>query len=105
MTLILPPELSEAADPSRPQRRVAVTPSGRQVWIEITSEDRLRVINQLPSRWPDVVKARERGETMEQIHRWARLSREDLAENLGAVYGIIESALHDLAASRARLMI
>lgn len=127
------------ADPRLPQKRLAVTPSGRQVWVEITGDDRLRIIKQLPGRWPEVVMARERGESLEQIHRWARcalppeewcarncakptkthpdgttevLERFCAAEGepclrdlLATVWAKLETALQDLAAERARMMI
>lgn len=64
---------SDESDPRKTQKRVAMSPSGRQVLVDITGADRLRVINRLPGRWPDVMKARERGETLEQIARWAKV--------------------------------
>jgi len=64
---------SESADPRRTQKRVANTPSGRQVFVDISGEDRRRLIKTLPGRWPEVVMARERGETLEQISRWAKV--------------------------------
>jgi len=74
MTMIgLATRPSESADPRRTQKRVANTPSGRQVFVDITGEDRRRLIKMLPGRWPDVVMARERGETLEQISRWAKV--------------------------------
>jgi len=65
--------LSDEADPRRTQKRVALSPSGRQVFVDITGMDRLRLIKKLPGRWPDVVMARERGESLEQISRWAKV--------------------------------
>lgn len=109
-----------AADPRKPQRRLATTPSGRQVWVEITGDDRLSLIRQLPSRWPEVLRARERGESLEQIHRWARAELPPergpgacqgncepacLRCGLAAAYAWLETELHDLAARRARLMV
>jgi hypothetical protein len=74
MTMIgLASRPSDGADPRRTQKRVAVSPSGRQVLIDISGDDRLRLINKLPGRWPDVMKARERGETLEQISRWTKV--------------------------------
>lgn len=107
----------DGADPRGTQKRYATTPSGRGVWVDITGDDRLRLIRMLPSRWPEVVMARERGDTLEQIHRWAKAAL--LAEGecqgtcdppclrcgLAECYKWLETALHDLAASRARLMI
>lgn len=107
---------SDEADPRRTQKRVAATPSGRQVLIDITGDDRLRLIKSLPGRWPEVLMARERGESIEEIHRWARLPlpppnecRGQCAEpclrcSLAAAYTWLEGELHDLAARRARLL-
>jgi hypothetical protein len=63
---------SDGADPRRTQKRPAMSPSGAVV-IDITGDDRLRLIKQLPGRWPEVMMARERGETLEQIARWAKV--------------------------------
>lgn len=121
---------SDGADPRRTQKRIAVSPSGRQVHIDITGDDRLRLIRMLPGRWPDVVMARERGETLEQIHRWAKVplchpncrfvtvgtggddkvsdevhvGEPCLRYHLAGIYAALETDLHDLAARRARLM-
>lgn len=124
---------SDGADPRRTQKRVAVSPSGRQVAIDITGDDRLNAINRLPGRWKDVVKARERGETLDQISRWAKVppachpacrlvnvkivadDPDSPAEQvhdgppclrylLSWIYNQLESELHDLAARRARLL-
>jgi hypothetical protein len=126
---------SDEADPSRTQKRVAVSPSGRQVLVDITQNDRLRLIHQLPGRWPDVMKAIERGETLEQIARWARVPtpchpgcrmvsvrlNPDDPENspleqrhdgppclrywTALIYGKFEGDLHEIAMRRARLML
>lgn len=115
MTIIGTPKLGEFSDPSIPQTRTAVSPSGRQVWVTITQEDRLRLINQLPHRWPEVIKAREKGETLEQIHRWARVALNPEEEcrghceppclrcHMAAIYSWMETELHALAQKRARL--
>lgn len=107
---------SDGADPRRTQQRLAATPSGRQVLVDISSEDRLRLISELPGRWPEVVKARERGESLESIHRWARLDLTPEHEcrgrcepaclrcGIAACYAWLETALHDLAARRAKLL-
>jgi hypothetical protein len=107
---------SDGADPRRTQKRIAVSPSGRQVHVDITGDDRLRLIKALPGRWPEVVMARERGDTLEQIHRWARVPLNPADEcrgrcrppclrcHVAAIYGWLETELHDLAARRARLM-
>lgn len=123
-------QLSDEADPRRTQKRVAASPSGRRVHIDITGDDRLRLIRMLPGRWPDVVIARERGETLEQIHRWAKvplchphcqfatvpIAGDDSVSDqvhvgepclryyLAGIYARLETDLHDLAARRARLM-
>jgi len=108
--------LSDEADPRRTQKRVAVTPTGRRVHIDITSEDRLRLIHALPGRWPEVIMARERGDTLEQIHRWARVPLNPPDEcrgecnppclrcHMAGIYGWLETELHDLANRRAKLM-
>jgi hypothetical protein len=122
---------SDGADPRRTQKRVAVSPSGRQVLVDITGDDRLRLIRMLPGRWPEVIMARERGESLEQIHRWAKvpLCQPDChftnaavttdglvldQEHVGppclrifvaAVYAMMETDLHEIAARRARLMV
>jgi hypothetical protein len=107
---------SDEADPARTQKRLAVSPTGRQVLVDITSADRLHLIGQLPGRWPEVIKARERGATLEQIHRWAtvpltpehechgRCDPACLRCGIAACYAWLETALHDLAARRARLL-
>jgi hypothetical protein len=107
---------SDEADPSRTQKRVAVSPSGRQVLVDITSADRLRLIKSLRGRWPDVIMARERGESLEQIHRWARIELPPEHECRGRcedaclrcyvseIYAWIETELHDLAQRRALLL-
>lgn len=125
---------SDSADPSRTQKRVATTLTGRTVLIDITSEDRLRVLKQgLPGRWPDVMMARERGESLEWIAshfrvqppcnpcRYRRIPQKDeageviateevhigdacLAYYLGRIYAWYETTLHDLADRRARLL-
>jgi hypothetical protein len=43
------------------------------VLIDITGDDRLRLIKKLPGRWSEVIMARERGDTLEQIARWTRV--------------------------------
>lgn len=125
---------SEWADPRRTQKRVSTSPSGRTVLIDISGDDRLMILRQnLPGRWPEVIMARERGESLEQIARWAkvpppcdpchfeRIPQRDTAGNVIAteelhvgppclayhvsrIYAWFESALHDLADRRARLL-
>jgi hypothetical protein len=107
---------SDSADPRRTQKRIAATPSGRQVRVDITGDDRLRLIKSLPGRWPEVIMARERGETLEQIHRWAHVplspARECRGEcrppclrcHVAGIYAWLETELHDLANRRAKLM-
>jgi hypothetical protein len=108
---------TDLADPRTEQSRFATSPSGRLVRVPITSEDRLRLIKSLPSRWPDVIMARERGETIEQIHRWAHVPLTPEQEcsgrcdppclrcHIASIYAWLETQLHDLAQSRARLMV
>lgn len=108
---------SDEADPRRTQKRLAVSPSGRQVMVDITGDDRLRLIHQLPGRWSEVVMARERGDTLEQIHRWARVPLTPELEcrgrcdpaclrcGIASCYAWLETALHDLAARRARMLV
>ena len=119
-------------DPRRPQSRLAVTPSGRAVWVELSGDDRLKIVKSLPSRWPEVIMARERGDSLDEIARWVKLpppcypscrlverkvselSIDDpveghvgpgcLAWYLAAAYAHVETALNDLASKRARLM-
>jgi len=64
---------SDGADPRRTQKRIATSPSGRLVYVDISGDDRLRLIKKLPGRWPEVIMARERGDTLEQISRWAKV--------------------------------
>lgn len=92
-------------DPSLAQKRIATSPSGREVWVTITSADRLAVIDSFPHRWPEVIKARERGERVEDIAKTVRLPFEQFVEELGAAYSILETILHDVAQRRARLMV
>lgn len=125
---------SDGADPRRTQKRVAATPSGRMVAVDITGDDRLRLIKQLPSRWPEVIMARERGESLEQIARWAkvptpcaptcRLRKVELYPGdpdapceqvhdgepclrylMAYIYSQLETQLHDIATRRAALMV
>lgn len=107
---------SDESDPRRTQKRVAVSGSGRQVLVDISGDDRLRLIKQLPGRWPEVMMARERGETLEQIHRWARVpltpyeecrgrcDPPDLRCHIAAIYSWLETELHDIAMRRARFL-
>ena len=109
--------LGEFADPRLTQRRIATTPSGRRVDVPITGDERLALIKSLPSRWPEVIMARERGETIDQIHRWARVPCNPETEcrghcdppclrcHMASIYAWLETELHALAAKRARLMI
>lgn len=102
------------ADPRRPQRRIAITPSGRTAWIEIKGDDRLAVIKRLPHRWPEVVMARETGATLEEIAGRFRVPLPPehecqgecepacLREHLATCYAFIETELNELAKRRAR---
>ena len=92
-------------DYRRPQRRLAATPSGRQVWVEVSVGDREQIINCLPGRWPLFVKERERGVPFETLWgRQRRLELHEFQEALAAAYTAVETALNDLAWRRARLM-
>jgi hypothetical protein len=107
---------SDEADPRRTQKRVAVSGSGRQVLVDITGDDRLRLIRSLPGRWPEVMMALERGDTLEQVHRWARMTLPSLSECHGRcsepclrcytseLYAWLETELHELAARRGKLL-
>lgn len=101
------------ADPRRPQRRIGICPAGHTHWVEITGDDRLAVINRLPHRWPDVIKQREAGATLEEIHRWVKVplppehdchgdcSPPCLREHVATCYAYIETELNELAKRRA----
>jgi hypothetical protein len=124
---------SDGADPRRTQKRVAVSPSGRTVLVDITGDDRLRMLKQfLPGRWADVMIARERGESLDQIARWAKcpppcnpchfkrvldipsdpngpstevhVGDPCLTFYVARIYTWFETALHDLADRRAKLL-
>lgn len=107
----------EPPDPRRPQQRLATTPSGRQVWVDISSDDRLSLIKRLPSRWPEVIMARERGESIEELrdklhinqpineHCSGRCDPPCFKDLIADCYSWIETQLHDMAARRARLMV
>lgn len=41
--------------------------------MTVTGDERLAVINRLPGRWPEVIKARERGQSLDEISRWAKV--------------------------------
>jgi hypothetical protein len=129
MTLILPNKVSDEADPRRTQKRIAISYTGRQVFVDITGDDRLRLIKQLPGRWPEVIMARESGQTLEQIHRWAHVplnhpslcyasmteSHDQLGRtgqcdppclrcHMASIYNWLETELHALAMRRGKLM-
>lgn len=106
-----------SVDPRKPQKRIATTPSGRQVWVELTGDDRLKIIKELPSRWPEVIMARERGEPIEEIRIKLHI-RQPINEDchgrcdppcfkdlISDCYSQIETRLHDIAQQRARLMV
>jgi hypothetical protein len=133
MTLVGPATRpSDGADPRRTQKRVAVSPSGRQVLVDISGDDRLRLIKTLPGRWPEVMMRRESGEELDSIARWTKVptpcrpacsfahvaaSPEEgivrdavhvgepcLRYHVAGIYAWLETELHDLAARRAKLM-
>ncbi len=111
------PKIGEFADPRLTQRRIAVTPSGRRVDVAITGDERLKLIKSLPGRWPEVIMARERGESIEQIHRWAKMPCNPESEcrghceppclrcHMASIYSWLETELHAIAQNRARLMV
>lgn len=114
------------------QRRIATNSRGAQVWVRITPDDRLKVINELEHRWPEIVKAREAGETIEEIHRRLRVQvtltptchpacsdaydaghlqachgecdPPCFRDLLAAAYAKVETRLHELARRRGWLM-
>jgi hypothetical protein len=107
----------ELPDARNQQSRIATTPSGRQVFVPITSDDRLKVIRRLKSRWPEVIMLREQGYTLEQIRDRLHI-RQEIRDNcrgdceppcfkdlVSACYAIIETDLHQIAADRAKLMV
>jgi hypothetical protein len=126
---------SDNADPRKTQKRVATTRSGRTVFIDITGDDRLRLLKQhLPGRWPEIMMARERGESLAWIAshyhvqpacnpcRFQRIPQRDtdggvvateeihigepcLSFHMARIYSWFETALHDLADARARLLV
>jgi len=90
-----------------PQQRLAVTPSGRQVWIPITVDDRVACIDEIGKVRPRIaafMKLREQGAEWEQLERQARCSPEQLREAISAAWSIYETMLCDLAARRAALL-
>ncbi len=106
-----------AVDPRQAQRRLATTPSGREVWVEISGDDRLAIIRALPSRWPEVIMARERGESIEELARKLHVRQPInpdchgecdppcLKDLIADCYSHIETRLHEVAARRAKLMV
>lgn len=111
------PAFEPSVDPRAPQKRLAVTPSGRQVWVDISGDDRLRVVNGLPGRWSEVIRRRESGESIDEIrdkmriklpifeHCQGECDPPCLKDYIADCYSHIETALHDLAAKRARLLV
>lgn len=95
-------------DPSALQRRLAVTPSGRQVWVPITADDRLAALKEIgrhKPRYEEFIKRRENGEPWERIARDARCDAETFADAINAAWAIYETILNDMAAARAKLMV
>jgi hypothetical protein len=88
------------------QVRIAPTQTGKIVPIRITDADRLTVLQGMgvPEGWIELFKMRENGEPWEKIERKARCSPEQLKHGLSTLYAAMESALHDLARRRARLL-
>jgi hypothetical protein len=105
------------ADPRTVQYRAAASPSGRLVHVPISGDERLRLIKSLPSRWSEIMMARERGDTLEQIGRWARVplnpERECrgecdppcLRDHMASIYAWLETEINEIAKRRAKLMV
>lgn len=94
----------EAPNPDLPQKRKAATASGAECWIEISGTDRLAAINALPRGWAEMIRDRENGLPYETLANRARCSREDFDLGMGQCYSILETALHDLARARGRMI-
>lgn len=105
------------ADPRRPQKRIATTAGGREVWVEISGDDRLAEIKRLPHRWPDIIMARERGESLEAIrdklrvrvpinqHCQGECDPPCFKDLVADCYAILETNLHETARRRGWLMV
>jgi hypothetical protein len=95
-------------DPSAVQKRLATSGSGRQVWVDITANDRLIVIKRIGElagvRWADLLKRREGGESWERLEREVRCSPEAFREGMARVYTFYETELNDTAARRGKLL-
>lgn len=94
-------------NPEATQRRLASTPSGRQVWIKITAADRaecLKEIGRVKPRYEYFMRKREDGVPYENLEREARCDPEVFREAMGAAWSIYETMLHDIASARAKLL-
>lgn len=127
--LLKGPQLGEFSDPRITQRRLAVAPSGEGVWVDITGDDRLAAIDKLPGRWPEILKARERGLSLDEIISkiqprcpppckpacvvsevvsddgypvWDHQGPDCLSFLVSSCYNIVETYLQDFAAMKAK---
>lgn len=94
---------------ANPQVRVAAGPRGT-VFVDITDDDRLRIIRELPvsDGWKELFRMREANEPWERImDRAAKLrpsiTDEELRRGLASVYTEMESRISACATYRARL--
>lgn len=98
----------ELPPPDLEQRRIATTPSGREVWVPITSADRLaclREIGKIKPRYEEFMKRREAGVPWEVLEREAHCDAHVFREAMAAAWSIYETMLHDIAMQRAKLML
>jgi hypothetical protein len=85
-----------------PQRRLVETGDGRRVWVNISDGDILRAIGRLPHNWPDHVRRRYAGESVESLQRRQRkLSPEDYRKALAMAFALVDQQLYYLAERRA----
>jgi hypothetical protein len=76
------------------QHRLCMSKSGVARWIKLTDDDRIRVINMLPGRWPEMVKLREGGMPLDDIwKRQTKLSFEDFRQAMAECYVLVEYGL------------
>lgn len=85
------------------QVRYAAGPGGQALWVPVTDDERLHVINSLPapSGWREIIRQREDGKSLEEIHRHVRCSMEELKRGMEVCYNWIETELHNRAMARA----
>ena len=92
------------------QTRLAATGT-RTVWVTITDGDRIRALKSLPisDGWKELLAMREEGRSFEDLlNRAARmrpgLEMHEVVDGIAKLYAALETALHDLANRRARLL-